>query len=123
MGKLTRPVVLSVVVALTIAGCGGGKHALRADTAQAATGSVPGHNCKPSNRRSTMTLKAFGTSCATARRLERLGARRDPEEGFRVAGHHWSWYIYSRAHGHTYEIYSAIPGQMYIQLTTRKPVS
>ena len=51
MGKLTRPVVLSVVVALTIAGCGGGKHALRADTAQAATGSVPGHNCKPSNRR------------------------------------------------------------------------
>ena len=70
-----------------------------------------------------MTLKAFGTSCATARRLERLGARRVPEKGFRVAGHHWSWYIYSRAHGHTYEIYGAIPGQMYVQLTTRKPVS
>jgi hypothetical protein len=84
VGKLITAVVISLVAALTVAGCGGGEHSLRAGTAQAATGSVPGQNCKPSNPRSTMTLKAFGTSCSTARRLERLGERRDPEQGFRV---------------------------------------
>jgi hypothetical protein len=125
-GSTARTAVVAVGVAvatLAIAGCGSGEHSLRAATAQASTGSVPGKSCKPANRRSTLRLTAFGTSCATARKLERMGNRQDPEQGFHVDGKHWDWYVYSRANGHTYQIYSAVPGQVYVQLVSRRPVS
>ena len=111
------------VATLTIAGCGSGEHSLRAETAQAGTGSVPGKSCKPSNRRSTLRLTAFGTSCVTARKLERPGRVGNPRKASTSPESIGSWYVYRRRSGHTYEIYGAVPGQVYVQLVSRRPAS
>jgi len=84
-------------------------------SARASTGSVPGHRCKASEPQ-VLRLTAFGTSCSVARALERLQMHHDPEEGFTVGGRHFSWYVYSRAHRHTYEVFVAVPGATYVQL-------
>jgi hypothetical protein len=88
--------------------------------ASAATGSVPGHRCAPLYPRITKMLKAFGASCTTAHMLEhRLtegGAGSENAPGW-VAGRQWRFYIDSWA-PHAHGIFVAIPGLVYVQLTT-----
>jgi len=93
-----------------------------APSAAASTGSVPGRSCAAPQPQ-VLRLTAFGTSCAVARTLENLQAHQDPEQGFNVAGRHWSWYVYSRAQGRTYSVLVADPGRKYVQVVWCCPAS
>jgi hypothetical protein len=103
--------------------------ALVAGAAQAATGGPPPfaeveRRCAPLYPRQVMALRTLNASCAMARTLERLRAHNEPAQGFRVAGERWAWYVYSRAHGHTYEAFAGTAGvPAYVFITNRRPVS
>ena len=117
-GRFVRAAFSSSIAGLTSAAAWLGLHLLP-PAAQASTGSVPGHRCAPLYPGITMTLTAFGTSCATAHALERRLGQGQAEVPARVAGRHWGgWYIYSQAHGHAHGVFAAVPGRVYVQLTT-----
>jgi hypothetical protein len=83
------------------------------------------HTCAPVWRQFTYQLQEFGTTCATARALERYNATHELADVARihVAGQWWWPNLVSRRGGHTWYTFANGTGRAMVFDTTRYPVS
>ena len=81
------------------------------------------HSCAPASRAFTYRLQETGSTCSTARAIERYLMSHEVEQPFRLAGRQWWPNLYSRRQGHTWYWFATPNGRSIVYVTTRYPVS